>query len=228
MQNTQVVKQAEGLSARFLVVAAVFLIFFFVFIMIANEMVLENQNQLDATVFDEVDRIADPALTRLMEFITIFGSRYFLLPAYVVLIAYFLVFKRYRKLSLDVAAIGTTSTIVLLALKAIFHRQRPMDPLLPHVNGYSFPSGHSFCSFTFFGLLIYILWKNKINPYVRWVASVFFFLFATVIAFSRLYLHVHYASDVIAGFCLCAAWLGFSIWILNRFNPTSRARDYQS
>src|SRR5437660_7166442 len=99
MQNTQVVKQAEGLSIRFLVVAAIFLILFFVFIMIANEMVLENQNQLDATVFDEVDRIANPTLTSLMEFITIFGSRYFLLPAYIVLIAYFLMFKRYRKLS---------------------------------------------------------------------------------------------------------------------------------
>ena len=226
MQNTQVLKQAQGLSVRFLVVAAMFLLFFFVFIVIANEMVLENENQLDTAVFDQVDRITNPTLTRLMEFITVFGSRYFLLPAYLVLIGYFLVFKRHRKLSLDVAAIGITSTIVLLVLKALFHRQRPLDPLLPHVNGYSFPSGHSFCSFTFFGLLIYILWKNKINAYPRWIASTLFFLFATVIAFSRVYLHVHYASDVVAGFCLCTAWLGFSIWILSRLNGASRSRHF--
>src|SRR5690348_1005610 len=120
MQNTQEVKQAKSLSLRFLVVAALFLLFLFVFIIIANEMVLDNENQLDTIIFDQLDRITNPSLTRLMEFITVFGSRYFLLPAYFLLIAYFLVFKKNRKLSLDVAAIGITSTIVLFALKAIF------------------------------------------------------------------------------------------------------------
>src|SRR5689334_4749783 len=118
MHSTQVVQKAKGLSIRFLVVAAVFLLFLFVFIAIANEMVLENENQLDIVVFNQVDRITNPALTKIMRFITIFGSTYFLLPAYLLLIGYFLFFKNNSRLSLDVTAIGITSTIVLFTLKA--------------------------------------------------------------------------------------------------------------
>jgi undecaprenyl-diphosphatase len=218
MHATQVAKKAKGLSIRFLIVAAVFLLFLFVFIVIANEMVLENEDQLDAVVFNQVARITNPSLTLLMRVITIFGSTYFLLPAYLLLVSYFLFFKNNRRLSLDVAAIGITSTIVLFTLKAIFHRYRPINPLVMNVNGYSFPSGHSFCSFTFFGLLIYILWKDEMDPILRWILTVLFFLFATVIAFSRVYLHVHYASDVVAGFCMCSLWLGISLWVLNKLN----------
>jgi undecaprenyl-diphosphatase len=64
--------------------------------------------------------------------------------------------------------------------------------------------------------LIYIVWKLKVNPPLKWCLTVFFFLFACAIAFSRVYLHVHYASDVIAGLCLCLVWLGLSFWLLNR------------
>jgi undecaprenyl-diphosphatase len=87
----------------------------------------------------------------------------FLLPAYILLIGYFLLFKKTRRLSLDITAVGITSTIILFSLKAIFHRHRPSDPLVKTVNGFSFPSAHSCCSFAFFGLLIYILWNHELD-----------------------------------------------------------------
>jgi undecaprenyl-diphosphatase len=62
------------------------------------------------------------------------------------------------------------------------------------------------------------LWQHKMNNTVRWALSVFFLLFACAIAFSRVYLHVHFASDVIAGFFLCVVWLGLSLWILKKFD----------
>jgi undecaprenyl-diphosphatase len=185
--------------------------------------VLENENQLDQSAFQKLASFTNPVTTRWMLAITFFGSSYFLIPAYLILIAYFLFFKKSRKLSLDVAAVGVVSTLILFSLKAIFHRHRPLDPLVQKVNGFSFPSGHSFSSFTFFGLLIYIIWNNKMNAALRWVLTIFFFLFATAIAFSRVYLHVHYASDVIAGFCLCIVWLGTSLWILKKFDKKSPA-----
>jgi undecaprenyl-diphosphatase len=147
--------------------------------------------------------------------ITFFGSSYFLLPAYVLLIVYFL-FKKNSRLSWNIAAIALSSTIILFSLKTIFHRHRPLDPLVQNVKGFSFPSGHAFSSFTFFGLLIYILWRQRMNTGLRWAATAFFFLCAWAIAFSRVYLHVHYASDVIAGFCLCVVWLLFSFWALEK------------
>ena len=217
MQAATTVQKAKGISLRFLIVAGIFLLSLLVFIAIANEMVMENENQLDTIAFQKLRELTGPSMTRVMLFITFFGSTYFLLPAYLLLIGYFLFFKKTRRLSLDVAAVGITSTIILFSLKAIFHRHRPLDPLVRTVNGFSFPSGHSFCSFTFFGLLIYILWNHEMNPVIRWIATIFFFLFACAIAFSRVYLHVHYASDVIAGFCLCIVWLALSLWIIRKY-----------
>jgi undecaprenyl-diphosphatase len=132
-------------------------------------------------------------------------------------IGYFLAFKKNLTLSLDVAAVGISSTIILFSVKDIFHRHRPDFPLVANVNGFSFPSGHTFCSATFFGLLIYILWSQRVSSTVRWPLSIFLFLFACAIAFSRIYLHVHYASDVIAGLCLCIAWLSISFWIMTKY-----------
>jgi undecaprenyl-diphosphatase len=215
--NTATIK-AKGISIRFLVVAIVFLVSLAVFAFIADEIVLENENHLDIKVFQWLAGFTTPSMTKLMLIITFFGSSYFLMPAYILLILYFLFFKKTRKLSLDVAAVGITSTIILFSLKAIFHRHRPLDPLVSTVNGFSFPSGHSFSSFTFFGLVIFILWNHNINRALRWVLTILFILFACAIAFSRVYLHVHYASDVIAGIFLCTAWLGISLWLLKKLD----------
>ena len=217
MRAATTIQKAKGISLRFLIVATIFLGALLVFIFIADEMVLENENHLDLIAFEMLKPVTNALMTKVMVFITFFGSNYFLLPAYILLVGYFLLFKKTRALSLDVAAVGITSTIILFSLKAIFHRLRPVDPIVKNVMGFSFPSGHSFCSFTFFGLLIYILWNHEMHPVVQWALTIFFFLFACAIAFSRVYLHVHYASDVIAGFFLCAVWLGFSFWVIKKY-----------
>lgn len=147
----------KGIGLRFLVVAGLFLFSALVFAAIADEMVLEKENHLDKVVFEQLSHITNAVTTQWMVVITFFGWAYFLCPAYLLLIMYFLFFRKNRKLSLNVAAIGITSTIILFGLKAIFHRHRPYDQLVQNINGFSFPSGHSFASFTFFGLLIYII-----------------------------------------------------------------------
>ncbi|HWJ90959.1 MAG TPA: phosphatase PAP2 family protein, partial [Flavisolibacter sp.] len=217
-QIQTVAKKAKGISLRFLVVAGIFLLALLVFSVIANEIVFENETGFDRLVFQRLAAITSPAMTSVMVFITFFGSSYFLLPAYILLILYFLLFRKNTRLSLDVASVGITSTIILFSLKAIFHRHRPLDPLVKNVNGFSFPSGHSFSSFTFFGLLVYILWNHEMNPVLRWVLTIVFAFIASAIAFSRIYLHVHFASDVIAGLCLCIVWLGISLWMLKKLN----------
>jgi undecaprenyl-diphosphatase len=222
-KESTILKKLKGISLRVLIVAGIFLMAFLVFAAIANEMVMENENHLDKVVFQKLAGITHPHTTQLMLIITFFGSSYFLLPAYFFLIIYFLVFKKNRRLSLDVSAFAITSALILFSLKAIFHRHRPLDPLVKNVNGFSFPSGHSFSAFTFFGLMIYILWKNPMDPFLRWVLTTLFFLFACAIAFSRVYLHVHYASDVVAGFCLCIVWLVISLWGVEKLRRRERS-----
>ncbi|RYD89397.1 MAG: phosphatase PAP2 family protein [Sphingobacteriales bacterium] len=214
--QTPATEKAKGLSLRLLLTAGLFLAALLLFGLIADEMVLEQEVRFDQMVFAAVRHLQSPGLTRVMTFITFFGSHYFLLPAYVLLILWAVIFRRNRTLSLDITAIGTLGTLIMFSLKSFFHRQRPPDALVHNVLGFSFPSGHSFSAFTFYGLLIYILWKQVPPWSYRWPVSILLFLWAAAIAFSRVYLRVHYPSDVVAGFCLCIVWLGVSFWLLRR------------
>jgi len=223
--STQVTKKIKGISLRLIVVILLFLLALGAFYIITDEAVLENENRFDTFVFKKISPLTFPTVTRLMTAITFFGSSYFLLPAYIVLTAYYLFFKKNTRLSLNVSSIGLTSAGILFAIKSIFKRHRPLDPIIKNVTGFSFPSGHSFSAFTFFGLLIYIIWQTEISSLAKWIASIFFFLSACSIAFSRVYLHVHFATDAIAAFCLCIIWLTISLFVLNKINLKSDRRS---
>jgi undecaprenyl-diphosphatase len=218
-------KKVKEFSFRFLIVLGIFLLALILFILIADEFVLQKETGLDSIVFRALSGITGRSTTEVMLFITFFGSPYFLLTAYILLVGYYLIFRKNTKLSLDVAAIGIISSILLFSLKSFFHRLRPLDPIVKPVKGFSFPSGHSFSSFTFFGLLIYIIWQYRFSKLWKWILTILFFLFACLIAFSRVYLHVHYASDVVAGFFLSLTFLSFSLWILNRRNARNGRRQ---
>lgn len=94
-------------------------------------------------------------------------------------------------------------------LKAVVQRPRPEGFRLVAESGYSFPSGHSMVAMAFFGLLIWMIWRYHKRDAMRIVWCVFFGLVIAAVGMSRIYLGVHYASDVIAGFCVSLAWLAF-------------------
>ena len=94
-------------------------------------------------------------------------------------------------------------------LKVIVQRPRPDGFRLISETGYSFPSGHSMVSMAFFGLLIWMIWRYHRRDVMRVVWCVVFGLVIVMVGVSRIYLGVHYASDVLAGFCVSLAWLVF-------------------
>lgn len=191
-----------------------------VFIVIIVEVVLEHETHVDEFIFTRLQRFNSPALTRAATLITFFGSDVFLFPAYAILVLFYL-FRKNIRLAVIITMTGLVSKLLLNSLKLIFQRTRPEDPLLHGVKGFSFPSGHSFSAFTFFGLLIYIIWRQpRIAKPVKWLLSVFFFLFALCIALTRVYLHLHFASDVMAGFCLSMIWLALTFWLIKILDLT--------
>ena len=99
--------------------------------------------------------------------------------------------------------------VVLLnqAFKFFVQRPRPEGFRLIAEAGYSFPSGHSMVAMAFYGLLAWMAWHYERDPLIRRVSVAGFGLIVALVGISRIYLGVHYASDVIAGFCLSAAWL---------------------
>ncbi len=92
-------------------------------------------------------------------------------------------------------------------LKYGFHRQRPGLHRLVEVSGFSFPSGHSMMSFIFYGLMVYLVWVNFGGRALRLVVSVLLVLIILAVGISRIYLGVHYPSDVLAGFAAGGFWL---------------------
>ena len=159
-----------------------------------------------------------------MQFITFLGTHTFLIPANLVLIGYFLFIRRHRWYSIKVVAISLSSTAMMFLLKFIFSRARPLEPLLQPALGYSFPSGHSFVSFAFYGLLIFLSYKYLETPVLKWLIIISLSLLILLIGVSRIYLRVHYASDVLAGFSIGIIWLVFSLWVLNRMESYSRRK----
>ena len=207
-------RQLKKLSLELVVLVVVFFICLWILLYVAD-MVFEDKNTaFDEHIFSLLQPYITSSNTELMQFITFFGSVNFLLPANIILVAIFLFIKRHRLYSVKIAAISLTSTAVMFLLKDILKRQRPMLPVIARVHGYSFPSGHSFSSLVFFGMLAYIVSKTIKNNFLRWSLIIACFSFALLIGFSRIYLKVHFASDVIAGFCLGIIWLLLARWLL--------------
>ena len=107
-------------------------------------------------------------------------------------------------------AVNLVCVVVLnTVLKVIVQRPRPAGFRLISESGYSFPSGHSMVAMAFFGLLIWMVWRYHRRDVMRVVWCVCFGLVIAMVGISRIYLGVHYASDVLAGFCVSLIWLIF-------------------
>lgn len=102
-------------------------------------------------------------------------------------------------------------------LKRIVQRPRPTEYRLIEENGYSFPSGHSMVSAAFYGFLIYLIFKNVKNKYIKCGTIIFLSLLIILIGTSRIYLGVHYTSDVLAGFVISISYLVIFTSIVNDY-----------
>lgn len=170
----------------------------------------ESIMAFDLSIQVRISAYRSAAMTRIIKAITFFGSQYFLLPAYLLLIGFY-IHKEKKKSAQNVFVIGSASTILLFLLKQGIQRQRPAAPLIQGVQGFSFPSGHAFSSFLFFGLLIYMIYKSNIQRYLKILLTTILFIFSWMIGYSRVYLRVHYASDVLAAFVLSILCLIISL-----------------
>lgn len=102
-------------------------------------------------------------------------------------------------------------------LKNVIQRPRPSGIRLIIESGYSFPSGHSMASMTFYGFLIYLIYKYVKNKKIKWaLISILSILIATI-GLSRIYLGVHYISDVLGGFLISISYLIVYTSLIDKF-----------
>jgi membrane-associated phospholipid phosphatase len=212
------------MSVEFLLIMGLFFTALIAFILTAKMIFLDKKENFDFRVFEWVQEQVSDNATAVMRFFSYLGDHRFLVPANLILIVYFLFIVRHRWYSIKIPMVAISSLILMASLKQLFGRQRPLIPLLEAAKGLSFPSGHAMTSVTFYGLLIYLVLRNFRNIYVRWILCSLLVTLILGIGFSRIYLRVHYASDVIAGFCVGVIWLFLSLWLLKKMERFSRKK----
>ncbi len=212
------------LSVQMILIVVLFILSLAGFSFLVKQIFIDKQESFDLGVFERVALWVNPFNTSVVQYITFLGTHTFLIPANLVLTGYFLFIRKHKWHSIKVASIALSSAIVMLTLKYIFSRERPPVPLLEPALGYSFPSGHSMMSFAFYGLLLYLTAKYIRHRALRFVFSMVLLMLILLIGFSRIYLRVHYASDVLAGFAIGIVWLVFSLRILNNIEAFSKKK----
>ena len=151
--------------------------------------------------------------TPIAKFITNFGGAIFLIALTIVL----LVLIKNKKIGISIFSNLVIVTILNQLLKAILQRPRPTEYRIVEETGYSFPSGHSMVSMAFYGYLIYLIYKYVKNKYIKWISIVLLSILVCSIGISRIYLGVHYTSDVLGGFLISMSYLVIYISAVNKF-----------
>ena len=190
--------------ARHVLVAALALI---LFVWLAREVTRGDAIRLDTPIRNAVHARSSPPLTAVMRGVSLCGSEVILVPLGVILVWWLVAANRRRAaVVFAVAALGAEALDQIM--KLLFHRLRP-EPFFGLVSPitHSFPSGHAMVSCCFFGVLAAILDAREPSRVKRMAMFAIAALIVGLMGFSRVYLGLHYPTDVLAGYAAAVVWL---------------------
>lgn len=156
------------------------------------------QEVLDNFIYERI--YFHPILTMFFKLITFLGDAITIVLVLLALIIY----QRKRNKTKEIitfSIFSLISFIIMLSLKALFKRERPNIMQLIEITGFSFPSGHAYFSMLIYGYLAYLIYQEKNKKYRKRKITVLITLI-TCIGISRIYLGVHYLTDIIFGYSL--------------------------
>lgn len=166
----------------------------------------------DDSIYNFINQFANEGLTSFFKFITNFAS-FTYITIFIVII---FIFIKDKWIGILVAVNSVNSAIINKVLKSIFVRPRPDVLRMIKQGGYSFPSGHAMASMTFYGILIYLIYKSNINKRLKYGFIIILSILIFLIGLSRIYLGVHYASDILAGYLVSLIYLIIFITMVNK------------
>lgn len=162
-------------------------------------------DEIDKKVYNFIAKFINPLHTKIMKAITFFGGVKGIILS--ILLSYFFLNDHFDRCFLAVGILG--EVMLNNVIKIIIKRFRPtINPLVTET-GYSFPSGHSMSSTALFSLFIFFIWHAPFVILLKIVLTSLCILMILSVLISRVYLGVHYISDVTAGFCLSLAYVLF-------------------
>ena len=172
-----------------------------------SDSVFEGElRRFDLSVRTKVHEFFSPHLTAFMQDMTFLGSIGFLTALFAIIVVVWLLKGMKRPAAWLAIAVGG-SVILDVSLKLSFHRARPVPFVGAAPMTYSFPSGHALSSFCFYGVLAGLLCSRIQSRLLRVLIWSVAAALVLAIGLSRVYLGVHYPTDVIAGYIAAAAWV---------------------
>ncbi|MEO5950198.1 MAG: phosphatase PAP2 family protein [Candidatus Saccharimonadales bacterium] len=206
MQKTTDTISAATAKKRTLALSLAFVAFWLpaiLFSKIAGEVLEKEPISLDTSILTWIHSHATPLLDNIFLAITTVGNVAIITPITLIIVAY-LFYKKYRLNALIILFSFGGAGVADFILKKLFQRDRPTFwHSLVTETGYSFPSGHAMLSSALILSIILILWNTR----WRWTAAIIGMLIIFSIGLSRLYLGVHYPTDVIAGWSVSLLWV---------------------
>lgn len=182
---------------------AILVILVSLFVGLADEIKENDTLGIDRGILLFINKTSSPFLDAFMVNITKYGGIYFTALVTLAILLYLL--KNKRRFDALFVSLGTGGTLLLnMVLKLIFKRTRPdLWNLLVTEKSYSFPSGHTMITMAFAITVILLFRENKYKIPI----SILSLIFAILVAFSRLYLGVHYPTDVLGGWIISIFWV---------------------
>jgi membrane-associated phospholipid phosphatase len=194
------------------------------FIELTEALLHNNIAWLDDSISTYIHGLRTPALTTAIIAFTQLGDAI----AYIVLMLCVVVYFYFRRhnwvLSIQIAIVLISTASINFIIKNIIGRERPAGEHLVFVTAQSFPSGHAMSSIAFYGFFLYLAWRYLPKLWMKLTASIVFPALIAAIGFSRIYLGVHYPSDVMAGFAGGLCWLAVCILLFSSFRMYMQRR----
>lgn len=200
----------------------VFLVSLISLTVITYQVFYGNNNAFDNWAFDIIKPYIINTRTQVILFFSFLGSHTFLIPAWFILVFLYYFLCKNMCVATKILCIGLFNLILMFSLKYLFNRPRPATPLLSEASGLSFPSGHAFMGFTFFTIIIYLVYRDVKNVFIKCALIITLIFVIIMIGFSRIYLGLHYTTDVIAGYCFGIISFSFFYYVQNIFYCTKK------
>lgn len=211
--------QAEDLPYYVTIIVAlvVFVAGLNAFVDLTEELAEDNLTGFDARVTEWVVSFRSDALTKFLIFITHIGGKGYTFVI-IALVIYFLLVHRSWKFIVQTVTVLLLASVSNIALKQVINRARPSLEHLVEVYTLSYPSGHAMSAMGFYGFLVFLVLRYQMKTAWKVILTTLLVFIILAIGVSRIYLGVHYPSDVLAGYIGGLIWVTFCAIVFDVFD----------
>lgn len=179
------------------------IIFILMFLIIGLYIIKIENNTIDKMIYNLIITIKNNTVTNIFKIITSLAG----IPFMIIITLIILLIKKLKNIRYYIILNIINDVLLNNILKFIFKRERPLDIMLVEESGYSFPSGHTMVATVFYGFIIYLINKSNLTKRTKIILNTIISILILLIGISRIYLGVHFATDVIAGYLIGIAYL---------------------